>query len=73
MRRLLSTHVISSIYFQPFNKILSRSHIPNIEQTYLIDEKISSTEYLIYSNVLITFVLNPIKNNSPLINVLVFF
>ena len=46
MQGLLSTHVISSFYFQPFNKILSRSHIPNIEQTYLIDENIVSKEYL---------------------------
>ena len=37
----MSTHVISSIYFQTFNKILA-----NIEQIYLIDEKFVSTEYL---------------------------
>ena len=31
----MSTHVISSIYFQTFNKILA-----NIEQVYLIDERL---------------------------------
>ena len=41
----MSTHVISSFYFQMFNKILA-----NIEQIYLIDEKFVSTEYLsVYS------------------------
>ena len=37
----MSTHVISSIYFQTFNKILA-----NIEHIYLIDETFVSTEYL---------------------------
>ena len=37
----MSTHVISSIYFQTFNKILA-----NIEQIYLIDDTFVSTQYL---------------------------
>ena len=65
----MSTHVISSIYFQTFNKILA-----NIEQIYLIDETFVSTEYVmsVYSYILKTILFHRIKNNSLLVCVFAF-